>query len=231
MANNYPAPALLATAFALVLISSCSQPFQADKRSVESAHGINLPKSARNLQQRSWGTLGDRGILSFVEIDLLRSQQKAAGTESMPKVIVSFGRPEVRFPNGFELWSDTLLTKINRSYERTEFVLDCTVRTLEENLWCKGTPNGFMDIFHVREWLLSVGELEQLQSGPDFVEMFGDPDITQGPWENGTTCWTWRFCNGGIGPTFDASEVTAIIGGPHGKVVVLAVRKNSPSQK
>jgi hypothetical protein len=49
--------------------SSCSQDPFASKRSVERAHGLKLPASARNLQHRKWGNFLDKTVFSLFEID------------------------------------------------------------------------------------------------------------------------------------------------------------------
>ena len=133
------------------LVTSCSQNFQVDRSTVENAHGLKLPKSASNLQQRSFGALADRGIASFVEIDRpdveeFVSQLKVRSKHKPAKP--GPGDPRI---NGYNVWPERTPTfvpgnigKMNRTWR--------TSPSPVELLSCD-SPKG--DWLHVEIW--SVG--------------------------------------------------------------------------
>jgi hypothetical protein len=94
---------------ALLLQGGCSRDSEpsvstVNKKTVEQAHGLKLPESARNCQQRCIGYLFDHGILSLVEIDDRELPEVLAQLNIRsrnPPAKQGFGNPCV---NGWNVW-------------------------------------------------------------------------------------------------------------------------------
>jgi len=143
-------------------VTSCSENFEVDRSTVEAAHGLKLPKSASNLQQRSFGALADRGIASFVEIDQGEiaefTKQLKVRSRSKP-VKPGPGDPCI---NGYNVWpqgSPTFVPgnigKLKRTWEKETVPI--------EMLSCDSSKG---DWLHVEIW--SVGNRALLKLYTDW---------------------------------------------------------------
>jgi hypothetical protein len=64
-----PTPAAIICALLIASCSDGSKPPLVSRQRVEHAHGLKLPPSARNFQQKRHGSFLDHGIVSLFEID------------------------------------------------------------------------------------------------------------------------------------------------------------------
>ena len=121
---------------------------------VEDAHGLKLPASARNFQQRRVGRLFDHGILSLFEMDENEVQQFVVQLKiksRSPPAKAGVGNPCL---NGWNVWPENSATFVpgNEALEGLKATWTGEARPVEM-LSC-GAPKG--DWLHVEIW--SVGE-------------------------------------------------------------------------
>jgi len=143
----------------IVLATSCSPTSNVgaglvSRSSVEAAHGLKLPPSARNCQQRRVGGLLDHGVLSLFELDENEvqnfvAQLKIKSRNSPAKA--GAGDPSL---NGWNVWPENAATFVpgNRDLGRLKRTWTSDAKPIEM-LSCS-SPKG--DWLHVEIW--SVGE-------------------------------------------------------------------------
>ena len=124
------------------------------KSSVEDAHGLKLPQSARNFQQRRVGGFLDHGILSLIEIDQDQVQQFVAQLKIKSRngpAKTDVGDPCI---NGWNVWPEKSATFVpgNKSLAGLKPTWPGEAKPIEM-LSCS-SPKG--DWLHVEIW--SVGE-------------------------------------------------------------------------
>lgn len=151
----------LMIALAALAISACgkSKTF-VDRSNVEQAHGLKLPGSARNLQQKRSGGFMDRAILSMFEIDQTDVQKvidQLKITSRGPPATVSKGDPCI---NGWNVWPKTARTFVpgNAEFEGLTRTWRGEAKPVEM-LSCKPSKG---DWLHVEIWSVNNHALIKL---------------------------------------------------------------------
>lgn len=130
------------------------------KEKVEQAHSLQLPVSARDLQQKRMGGIADRGILSLFEIDQDDVQQFVAQLEIRSRNLpakTGYGNPCV---NGWNVWPTNSPTFVpgNKEFEGLKPTWTGQATPIEM-LSCR-SPKG--DWLHVEIWSVDEHALIKL---------------------------------------------------------------------
>src|SRR2546425_6695328 len=115
MTRRYTLCLALGTAIAFAVLftttrSGHSKAGRVSGKRVEDAHGLKLPASARNFQQRRVGRLFDHGILSLFEMDENEVQQFVVQLKiksRSPPAKAGVGNPCL---NGWNVWPENSAT-------------------------------------------------------------------------------------------------------------------------
>lgn len=124
------------------------------RRSVEDAHGVELPQSARNCQQRRVGGFFDHGILSLFEIDQDDVRKLVARLKIRSRnapVKTGAGDPCV---NGWNVWPHNTATFVPGNKELEGLKATWTNEAKPIEMLSCSSPKG--DWLHVEIW--SVGD-------------------------------------------------------------------------
>lgn len=136
-----------------LFIVSCSNNAKVNlvsRKSVEEAHGLNLPPSAQSCQQIRMGAFFDRGILSLFEVDRSEIQQFIAQlkikSRNSPRN-TGVGNPCI---NGWNVWPEHSATFVpgNKQLNGLKSTWKSEATPIEM-LSC-GSPKG--DWLHVEIW-------------------------------------------------------------------------------
>jgi hypothetical protein len=162
------------------------------------------------------------------------------GVTPIRKTSIVFGGSHVFFPNGALPNAEWFGEKVKRSYLRSATSVDVRIRSFDGEALCRSLPDAlYADVFVVRPEVEEFDQLSGLKSIGALKELLGKPENAISPWEHGTACLQWRFCNGSIGRYFKAFDVTAVVRPPEegnisGKaadwwIVVIIARESIPS--
>ena len=129
---------------------SCSRDSLVTRDSVERAHGLKLPRSARDFQLRQWGGLLDKGILSVFEIDKndvsIFTGQLAIKSRNFPAKRGP-GDPTV---NGWNVWPDNSDTFVHAHSSLTGIKRTWSGEAVPIEMLSCSSPKG--DWLHVEIW-------------------------------------------------------------------------------
>lgn len=125
-------------------------------------------------------------------------------------ISVKFGPPDVRFvgPEAPEL--TRLLKVVKEHYLRDDYVLDKALTNATGYVFAKGSGRGVKDVFRVTNSLAIGKDNKDLLDASSIQDVLGQPEVVLGPVEEAVV-YQWRFCNGKVGDTFKALEITAAL--------------------
>ena len=120
---------------------------------VEDAHGIKLPPSARNFQQRQVGGFPDHGVLSLFEIDQNELQQFTAQLKIKSRNSPAKVGPGNPCLNGWNVWPENSITFVPGNKELDGLRPTWTEEAKPVEMFSCSSPKG--DWLHVEIW--SIG--------------------------------------------------------------------------
>jgi len=121
---------------------------------VESAHGLNLPESARKFQQRRTGGLLDHGILSVFEMNQSDLQQFVSQLKVKSRSSPVKPGPGNPCINGWNVWPEKSATFVPGNRELEGIKPTWKGETTPVEMLSCSSPKG--DWLHVEIW--SVGD-------------------------------------------------------------------------
>lgn len=142
---------ILAACCILFIAICCTVSYPVTKRSVEGAHGVELPHSAKNLQQQSWGLLMDRAKASIFEIDQADVQQFISQLRVRSRMGPAKTGPGNPCLNGSNVWPLNAPTYVPGNFDA--FKRTWTGEAIPIEMLSCDSPKG--DWLHVEIW--SVG--------------------------------------------------------------------------
>jgi hypothetical protein len=140
--------------------SSCSQDSFASKRTVERAHGLKLPASARNFQLRQWGGFLDKGIVSLFQIGKqdvpIFTRQLTIKERKLP-IKRGPGDPTV---NGQNVWPDKISTFVPGNLSLAGLKRTWSGEAVPSEMLSCASPKG--DGLHVEIWFTDTEAIIKL---------------------------------------------------------------------
>jgi hypothetical protein len=133
------------------------------------------------------------------------------GVSPIAKTRIAFGKPQVFFPNGILPNAQEFAERAKSRLLTPATFVDVRIKSPDEEILCRSSPPLYADLFVVRPQVAELNQLSGFRSTRDLNELLGRrTEWVSGPWEHGAICSQWRVCNGSVGSSFKAFEVTVV---------------------